>query len=108
RAMESSSPTEVGAAAAAYFNPKSYGIAEQKLPEAMPAARLSAILGAGSAHFKEALLASLPHHRLLEAGFRVFADAILSTSLRLVSTLWVHGKLGRRQTDTGTGSPPSS
>ena len=95
KALTSKSPLAVGASVAAYFNPRSYRIAEQTLPGALPPARLRAILSQSSAHLKDALLASLPSDTLRAAAIRSAANATLSVALRVVSLLWEHGKVGR-------------
>jgi len=95
KALQAQPALEVGASAAAYFNPRDYRIAEQRLPGALPPARLAAILAQGSGHLKQALLASLPTDTLRAAAVRGAANVVLSAALWIVSTLWTQGKLGR-------------
>ncbi|HYQ02434.1 MAG TPA: patatin-like protein [Polyangiaceae bacterium] len=78
-------PSTVGAAALAFFTPKHYGIAHQKLPGAIPASRLSAIAHQGGAHLKEALLASLPAQTLAQRAVREAVGVMLSTALWLAT-----------------------
>jgi len=95
-AFQSSSPLQVGASAAAYFTPEHYRIGEQSLPSGLPAARLGAIASEGGARLKDALLASLPDATFGQHLVRTIANGTLSAVLRLVTELWLRGKLERR------------
>ena len=96
KAFQSSSPLQVGASAAAYFNPAQYRVGEESLPSAIEPARLSAIASEGGRHLKDALLVSLPDATFGQHLIRGLANAILGAALRLLTGLWLRGKLGER------------